>query len=74
VAPPDTLEKGVRFGCGFLVGFFAAVSSSVFFFSRGYYIIAGCVLTGLVCGFAAMRFGDRFWLWLSRWWPASWWW
>jgi len=52
VEPPDTLEKGVRFGCGFSFGLLAAISSAVFFFSRSHSIIATCVLSGLVCGFA----------------------
>jgi hypothetical protein len=73
VEPPDTLEKGVRFGCGFFFGFLVAISSSVFFFSRSRSIIASCVLIGLVCGFAALRFGDAFWIWLSKWWSAPWW-
>ena len=69
--PPDTLEKGVRFGCGFLLGCFAAVASGMVYLWQAHYIVAGCVLSGVLCGFAAMKFGDGFWIWLSKGW---WWW
>ena len=74
VEPPDTLEKGIRFGCGFLFGLLAAIGGGFVYLGwRAQYIAAGCLLGGLLCGYAAMRFGDRFWAGLSRWWWAPWW-
>ena len=71
---PDALEKGVRFGCGFLFGCLAAVGGGFVYLGwKGQYIAAACLLGGVVCGIAATRFGDRFWIWLSRWFPAPWW-
>jgi hypothetical protein len=70
---PDRLEKGVRFGCGFLFGCFAALGALLTSVSGAYPVAALCVLTGVVIGYAAMRFGDRFWWWLSSW-LRPWWW
>jgi len=72
VEPPDASEKRIRFGCGFLFGFLGAVGTGlVYSFSKGYYIVGCCVVAGLVCGYAAMRMGDRFWNALANywWWP-----
>jgi hypothetical protein len=66
--PPDRLENGIRFGCGFLFGGFIAVAALITSLLNRYYI-AACVLTaGLVCGYTAMRYGDRFWDHVRRWW------
>ena len=69
---PDALEKGIRFGCGFLFGALIGVALAI----RGltewtgvhWALIAG---GAVVCALLALRFGDRYWdhvaAWL-RWW------
>jgi hypothetical protein len=66
----DRQEKGVRFGCGFLFGCFAVFGMLPNLVS-GRIMAAGCLLGGLLCGYAAMRFGDRFWAVARRWWDAD---
>ena len=67
--PPDTLEKSIRFGCGFLFGCAALVTSTLIYTitSREYFATL-CLVVGLSCGYAAMKLGDRFWVSLFRWW------
>jgi hypothetical protein len=66
----DQRKAGVRFACGFLCGCLTAfgelpnhVSSRI--------MAASCLVGGLLCGYAAMRFGDRFWAAIRRWWWLS---
>jgi hypothetical protein len=72
--PPDTQEEIIRFGCGFIVGFFGiGVGSVMAALVSQDYILAVCLIPGIVCGIAAMKYGDRFWQRLSessfwRWW------
>jgi hypothetical protein len=66
--PPDRLEKGIRFGCGFLFGCVVATGALLTSLWSGHAVAAGCVLVGLFCGGAAVRFGDRFWENVLRWW------
>ena len=67
VESPSTLEKAVRFGCGFVFGCFAGLLGVLSLITwKGHYIVAGCALGGLLCGVAAMKYGDRFWLRISR--------
>jgi hypothetical protein len=68
VEPPDTLEKGVRFGCGFLLGCAATFGVLLTSVATGRIVLAWCLLGGLVCGYAAMRLGDAFWEGARRWW------
>jgi hypothetical protein len=68
VEPPDRLEKGIRFGCGFLLGCFIAVGALLTSLSSAHSLAASCMLIGLICGWAALRFGDRFWDHVRRWW------
>ncbi len=69
---PDTTEKGIRFGCGFLFGLFLgailAVSAT---YGNGESAIAIVIATAFVVAVASMKFGDSFWRWLSR---SNWWW
>lgn len=65
----EAFEKRVRFGCGFLFGL---VSGGLFLVqvvaeSLGVNA-AGAVASALICGFLAMRFGERFWSWARHWW------
>jgi len=82
VESPDTLEKGIRLGCGFFFGCFVGFIVALEFLIRdGRHILAGCLVGGLFCALAALRYGDRFWLGvagITRWgrWPSwrEWWW
>jgi hypothetical protein len=67
VEPPDTLEKGIRFGCGFFFGCVAVLAGTLYIGS-GHRLVAFCLVIGLLFGLAAMKFGDSFWNWISGWW------
>jgi predicted membrane protein len=59
---PDAAEKGIRFGCGFVLGglfVFICVLREVHTLTN--FAIVGCVVGALVCGWLAMRYGDEFW-------------
>lgn len=66
---PDNFEKGIRFGCGAVLGFLIGlylmldllVSESVF------YAIVTIFAMGCICGFFAMKKGDRFWFLMKDW-------
>lgn len=66
--PLDRLEKGIRVGCGFLFGCFVAFGALLTSLLSVHTVAAGCVLVGLLCGWAALKFGDAFWDNLRRWW------
>ena len=80
--PPDRLEKGIRLGCGFVFGCFIGFLVALQFLAwDGLNFGVGVLVGGLVCAFSALRYGDRFWLGLSRFinwgaWPSwrEWWW
>jgi hypothetical protein len=64
---PDSQEKLIRFGCGFLAGGvfgFFVLLSFVAAFSLAFW--GGVILSGLVFAFLAMRFGDSAWHGLLR--------
>jgi hypothetical protein len=70
--PPDALEKGIRFGCGFSFGgviLFFALARHFFNTASPFWISVG--LGALVCGLLAIRYGDSFYhgiLAFFRWW------
>jgi hypothetical protein len=66
LSKPDRLEKGIRFGCGFLFGCLAAVGALLTSVSSAHTVAAGCVLAGLIFGWAALKFGDMFWDYVRR--------
>jgi hypothetical protein len=68
VEPPDRLEKRIRFGCGFLFGCLVAIGALLTSLLSAHTVVAGCVLAGLICGYAALKFGDTFWDNVRRWW------
>jgi hypothetical protein len=72
LASPDKTEKAVRFGCGFIAGLaVGGLGTAYAFYDSGFPIIAISIGVALVFAFAALRFGDSFWRWLSRfsiWW------
>jgi len=67
---PDTFEKRLRFGCGFLAGIVLGLSLGVQF-SFGRSLFLGAVAAAaILCGLLAVRYGDQFWRALIRtfWW------
>jgi hypothetical protein len=68
VEPPDRLEKGIRFGCGFSFGVVFLIGCFLKSLWDVHRILAVCVLGGLVFGYVAMRAGDAFWESLLEWW------
>lgn len=71
--PPDRLEKGIRFGCGFFFGFVVLASSSLVWFWLAHTVVACGLLAGL-CGYVAMKYGDGFWLEVHEFWRKLRWW
>lgn len=66
---PDNLEKGIRFGCGGLIGMFIGLYLGLNFLFEDniiVFILTDAILI-VVCGFMAMKQGDRFWLSLKNW-------
>lgn len=62
VSSPDTQEKGVRFGCGFVLGLLlGGLGGARMFFDDGSAILAVTIVVAMVPGLSAMRFGDSFW-------------
>lgn len=65
---PDKTEKGIRFGCGFLVGLvFGGLGAARLFYESGNTIVAAALVFAVIFGLAAMQFGDRFWHSLKHW-------
>ncbi len=67
---PDNIEKGIRFGCGGILGFIVGL----YFVIRSYVVsdsVIACILTIVffivLFGGMAMKQGDRFWLSLKNW-------
>ena len=69
---PDSSEKRLRFGCGFLfggfIGFAFALREIAAFSGNFWAFVAG---VALLFGFLAMRKGDEFWHSLADW--LRWW-
>ena len=65
---PDSFEKRLRFGCGFVfggvVGLFL-VAREVAAFTGSAWAAVGSV--AVIVGFLAMRYGDAFWRSISHW-------
>lgn len=58
---PDGVEKGIRFGCGFLFGgliLFFALARDFFSTASPFWIVLG--VGAFICGLLAIRHGDRF--------------
>jgi hypothetical protein len=65
--PPDSFEKGIRLGCGFFFGCFVGFAIALTLLTlNGHILVASCLIGGLVCALAALRYGDRFWLGVAR--------
>lgn len=71
--PPDRLEKGLRFGCGALVG--CGLIAYVLLkgaFDQGGWFWTSLIGMSMVCGLLAVRYGDRFFETVLEWltWPS----
>jgi len=71
---PDRIEKGIRFGCGGLlgavIGFFFIIDLAPATYGT---ILVACAVGAVVCSVLAMKCGDRLWYGLRRWfWPGPW--
>ncbi len=66
---PD-VESQVRFGCGFVIGLLLPFLWGFFWEATtiGWEIMIICIISALVCGFLSIRFGDRFWKILIKFW------
>lgn len=67
---PDKFEKIVRFGCGSVFGFVLGLYLFLdLFASEGIIIVIMAVFAiVIICGFLAMKKGDRFWYSIKNWW------
>ncbi len=71
---PDPLEKKIRFGCGFLFGLvivFFEFARTIYRHNSVGFVITCAVILALVCGWLALKYGDRFWHYVLervRWW------
>lgn len=75
--PPDTQEKVLRFGCGFVMGLVVfGVGSITWSIARGFYGLAFVLIAATIFGLLALRYGDAFWdrLAQSSWWQWIRWW
>ena len=66
--PPDRLEKGIRFGCGFVFGCVVTLGAVASFIDE-LALVASCLAVPALFGYLAMKYGDRFWERISRWLP-----
>ena len=70
---PERADKQIRFGCGFLFGCGAGFLVALRHLVESAGPLAGWTLAaGVICGWLAMRYGDRFWTDLLH--RLSWWW
>lgn len=69
--PPDGLTKGIRFGCGALLGLLIGVGAAVKLLPADTISeMLSIGLPSLVFGILAMQWGDGFWEWFRDyfWW------
>ena len=67
---PDSFEKRLRFGCGFIFGgivAFLVIAREVAVFTGTFW--AAVAVAASVFGFLAMRYGDEFWRSITDWFP-----
>lgn len=62
---PDNLEKAIRFGCGGILGFIFGISV-LYRVLRSFEInvisTIVIIVSVLIFGIAAMKYGDKFWI------------
>ena len=69
IEKPNTTDKVIRFGCGFIFGLFVCMVPVILFFAgRDYSFVAYAALVALVFGVLSIRYGESFWRWMSRNW------
>jgi len=70
-SPPrlDPAARATRFGCGALLGLLLAAATLAWWWPTPRPVIVLVAVAGAAVffGWAAMRFGDRFWLFLRNW-------
>lgn len=65
---PNKTEKGIRFGCGFILGLIlGGLGAAKMFYDSGNTIVAVTLFVALFLGLAATHFGDSFWQSLKHW-------
>lgn len=65
----ETEGKGIRFGCGFVVGVLLSGTGWIAYsLSNDYWIMAFSAAIGLLFGVGAMKYGGKFWEDIYRWW------
>lgn len=66
---PDTYEKCVRFGFGFVFGLVAgALGIGLAFYDSGATVVVVSIVTALICALASLRYGSSFWYWVKDHW------
>ena len=66
--PPDRMEKGLRFGCGALLGAFVGLSVLIKVTAENMGGLWTCLGGAMViCGLLAVRYGDEFFKGFSDW-------
>jgi hypothetical protein len=67
--PIDSLEKKIRLGCGLVAGLVVGFISGFVTLNLAIGPLWAFALTlGVLFAFLAVRYGDRFWGWLLRYW------
>ncbi len=66
---PDRYEKGIRFGCVSLFGLLLGFTVLVKLYLPEYtiFLVITALAVSLICGFLAMKIGERFWHSLKDW-------
>lgn len=70
VPAPDALEKGLRLGCGGLLGLvvFGPLAYRLFDGGKNWWVL---LVVGVAAfAFLALRYGDRFWISFASWWRS----
>jgi len=67
--PIDALEKKIRLGCGLIAGLVVGLFFGVLTLN----LVAGplfafAIVLAVLFGVLAVRYGDRFWMWILRYW------
>ena len=65
--PPDALEKRVRFGCGALLGLCIGLAGGFSWWSADGVSFWLLLVPMTLCGWLAVRCGDRFWERIGPW-------
>jgi hypothetical protein len=72
VPGPDRLEKGLRLGCGGMLGLLVVAPLVLQLESPSLSTWVGLGVGVLVFALLALRYGDRFWTAFADWWRTWW--